>query len=224
MDNSIDERRLLTALAEQLKLPITQISRLVELKSTDHELIRQITETSEIALQLIDGLILSIDTKSQSSLSLEPVCLSGVMQEVAEDLAYHAKKYDCSLEVDTSVSMPIMGNYKALKSAFTTLGYTIVQGQTSRQSRVVVKSYKHNNKIYAGIFGGEKVDQDSFKRSKILAGSARQPLSKSSTSSAGIFIADSIFATLSGNLSLVRRNNMTGYATSFVPSKQLELV
>lgn len=224
-DNSVDEKRLLAVLAEQLKLPVTQMSRLVELKSHDQELIRQINETSEIALQLIDGVILSINTKSQTSLNLEPICLSRVLRAAADDLVMHAKKYDCELELDISSNYnPVMGNFRAYKSAFTTLGYTLVESQYKPGGRVVIKSYKQKDKIYAGIFSDNKIDNDSFKRAKILAGSARQPLSKNSSSSAGIFIADSIFSALATNLDLVRRRNLTGFVTSFVPSKQLELV
>ncbi len=227
-NHSFDDGRLLRALAEQLKLPLIQIARLAELGVGDKESIEQILHTSDMAIQLIDGLLLSNDIHAQQTLGLEPVSVSSVLLAATEDLRHHAKNYGCEVELDVGGRFaPVMGNFRALRTAFTTLGYSMIEAQTQELNNKIVLSVHLGNKgIVAGVFGGSnEITKDAFKRAKALMGSAKQPfVSKSSSSAAGIFIADSLFSVIASQLQVAKHNKLSGLTTTLTPSQQLKLV
>jgi light-regulated signal transduction histidine kinase (bacteriophytochrome) len=226
-DHLMGDGRLLMALAEQLKVPLMQIARQVELDSVGDLPSKQIISTTEIALQLIDGYILGNSIKEQSSLDLQPVSMSAVMHEVKESLRGHAKNYDCNIELDIAGKyVPVMGDYKAFKSAFTSLGYTYIESQSQANSTIYLSVYSSKDKIIAGVFDENRdINADSLVRARALYGDARQPMpAKSASSSAGVYIADSIFSALSSGLKVAKHNNHNGLATTLIPSRQLKLV
>ncbi|MFO0920296.1 MAG: hypothetical protein U0451_01340 [Candidatus Saccharimonadales bacterium] len=217
---------LLIALAEQLKLPLVQIARQAEASKNPEEL-RQIISTAEISIQLIDGLILGINNKAQTFLSLQPVSLSSVLQASREDLVEYARNYNCKIELDINGRFgPVMGDFKALQSAFTALGHSMIESQSQAKKLVVLSAYGNRDSVKAGVFSeGTSLNFDMFKRSKVLAGLARQPLTgKSSSPVAGLFIADSLFTIFASQLKLARHHKLSGLVTTLQPSKQLRLV
>jgi hypothetical protein len=62
---------LLRALAEQLKLPLLHIARQAELATlNEQEAYSAIMRTADMALQLIDGYLLSTDVNAQEALDI----------------------------------------------------------------------------------------------------------------------------------------------------------
>ena len=94
---------LLRSIAEQLKVPLTAISRQVELdalvrrESSD---LHSISVHAATALHLVDSYLLGLQLHaSQTELTLEPVSVSSLLTEAAHDLHGLAKQYDTDLEL-----------------------------------------------------------------------------------------------------------------------------
>ncbi|MBI3624465.1 hypothetical protein HY218_02410 [Candidatus Saccharibacteria bacterium] len=222
------QKRLLIALAEQLKLPLLQIARgaeLVELGAPAHT---DISRTADMALQLIDSYILSI-MPAQTELALEPVSIAAVLQDTAERLSDFAKQSDCDLELSLSGKYgPVMANRQSLEAAFAMLGYSFIEAELAtdeKRPRILLAAHKSAHGLVAGIFGSQAgLSSDMFRRARALYGSARQPLpSASMGSSAGLFIADSLLQSVATPLRLARHHKLTGLAATLLPSQQLEL-
>ncbi len=229
MHGSEPHERLLVALAEQLKLPLLQIARGAELVTMDgstrtHQ---SIAQTADVALRLIDGYLLSI-APTQTELSLEPISISALLQDTAHRLEQLAKRYDCKLEISLSGKYgPVMANRQNLEAAFTMLGYSLIEAQPSEQHpTVLLAAHKSAAGLVAGIFGSQEgLTSDMFRRARALYGSARQPLTSTTTaSSAGIFIADSLMQSMAAPLHLARHHRFTGLAATLLPSRQLHFV
>ncbi len=214
--------RLLLALAEQLKLPVLQIARRAELQNND-----DIAYTADVALRLIDSYMLSI-MPDQIALELEPVSVASVLQDSAHQLTKLSEQYGCDLEVQINGKYsPVMANRRNLEAAYIVLGYSIIEAQTvcETRPRVVLNAHKSSAGLVAGIFGTQQgLTSDIFRRARALYGSSRQPFTTvSAATGAGIFIADSLMQTMASPLRIAKYNNLTGLASTLIPSHQLKL-
>lgn len=223
----INDDRLLRTLAEQLKLSLLQIARQTEIESSNSTNI-DVMHTADMALQLIDGYLLSTDLHAQQSLQLEPISISSVLYETAHDLRHHAKLYDCDIELDINGKYsPVFGNVDALRAAFVALGASLIESQAADgPRRIVLATHRSVGGIVAGIFGEQTgLSADMFRRAKALQGSSRQSLVNSSSSaSAGVFVADSLLSSIASPLKVAHHHKLTGLATTLLPSQQLQLV
>lgn len=222
MPNNSDSR-LLAALAEELTLPLLQIARMAEF-SNDYEVQRR----AEMGLRLINGYVLSLNSSDQLSLRIEPVTLSSVLHDAAETLRPLAKEQGYRLEVDIDGKFgPVMGDRRLLEQAFTILGYELMQ-VPSENFKPVITLATHRSKlgIVAGVFtNNSELTTDSLRRARILLGTARQTISKTSSSTgAGIFVADALIQALSSTLRIARHHKQTGLATTLIPSQQMKLI
>ncbi len=231
-DQYKDSEHLLLALAEQLKLPLLHISQHIELakmgKETRYE---HIESVADMAIHLVDSYLLSRQLSSaQSALQLEPLSVSSVLQRVAERLEKIAKEYSCDIELNLSGRYaPVMGHRKSLEAAMISLGYSFIEAQQEsgiRKPRLVLGAHKSRSGIVAGTYGNHKeLTANMFQRAKLLHGRARQSLPVfGHSSSAGIFIADSLFATMAGGLHVSRHSKLSGLAVTLAPNTQLTLV
>lgn len=224
------QERLLRALAEQLKMPLIHIARTAELGgSNKKEILHNITYTADMAMQLIDGYLLSTDLQVQSSLQLEPVSIASVLQDVAHKLTPLARLYEHDLEVSLGGKYrPVMAHHSSLEAAYTMLGYAMIesQGGDDRRKTVVLGAHRSAAGIVAGVFGQQEgLTADMFKHARALYGRSRQPLtSLSASSGAGIFIADSLLNTMASPLRVAHHHKMSGFAATLLPSQQLQLV
>lgn len=230
---SIDkERQLLQALAEQLKLPLLQIARRAELAKLngDFEQNLDVVElTADSALQLLDSYLLSI--RLSRITRLEPVSVSAVLNRVAHNLQRVANQYQCELQLHLSGKYePIMADSAGLEAALNSLGYVFIQAQAGQRSKnpPLVKLAAHRGKqgIVAGMFTEtEGLGSEMFRRAHRLAGQSLQPLTDfTAESGAGVFIAESIFKSMSARLRVARHQKLTGLAATLTPSRQLALV
>ncbi len=229
-DNAAQDR-LLRALAEQLKVPLIQIARQAELaKLTDtKDAFGHIEYTADMGLRLIDSYLLSVQLQAQPMLQLEPVSVSAVLQDTVHRLNHLAKQYDCELEVHLSGKYePVMANRESLEAAFATLGYAFIESVPPADSRhrIVLAAHRSSKGLVAGVFSEEAVmTSEMFGRAKALYGSARQPApGLSGGSGAGLFVADSLLASMASPLRMARHQKLSGLAATFLPSQQLQLI
>ena len=195
----VSHDRLLRALAEQLKLPLLHIARTAELAGqTEQEMYSTIMQTADMAMQLIDGYLLSTDVHSQQVLQLEPVSISALLHDTAHRLSHLAKQYDCEVDVHLSGKYgPVMAHRQSLEMAFTMLGYAFIESASGEgKKHMVFGAHRSKNGLVAGIFGDQPgLSSDMYRRAKALYGTARQPLTNvMPAAGAGVFIADSINA------------------------------
>lgn len=224
------QERLLRALAEQLKMPLLHIARSAELGSANpKEILGNISYTADMAMQLIDGYLLSTEVQSQPSLQLEPVSVSSVLQDVAHKLTPLAQQYDQDLEVSLSGKYgPVMAHRDSLEAAYTMLGYAMIESQPVREHRqtVTLGAHRSGAGLVAGVFGNQEgLTTDMFRRARALYGRTRQPLtSLSGSAGASIFVADSLLQAMSTSLRVAHHHKMSGFAATLLPSQQLQLV
>ncbi len=217
--------RLLLALAEQLKLPLTQIALQAELGSKNA--LAEVEQVAARALHLIDSYLLSTEL-NQQTLQLEPVSLSSVLYDAAQQLQSTAQAHNCDLELNIAGKYaPVMAHRASLESAIVTLGQSLLEAQPQdEKSTVVIAAYKAKKGIMAGVFGDhEALTTDMFRRARYLYGGAAQTLPNVSASNgAGIYVADALFQAMSSELQVARHHNLTGLAAKLLPSSQLQLV
>jgi len=224
--------QLLRALAEQLKLPLLHISQHLELARMGNGVqLEHLESVSDMALHLIDSYLLSRQlSQEQASLELEPVSVSAVLQAAAERLDKIAREYDCNIQLDLSGRYgPVMGHRRSLEAGMIALGYSFIEAQQktdTNRPRMVLGAHKSRWGIVAGTYGDHKdLTADMFRRAKHLHGRARQSLpSLGYSSSAGIFIADSLFGMMAGKLHVSHHSKLSGLAITLAPNPQLLLV
>jgi hypothetical protein len=226
---------LFASLAEQVKLPFVQIAHaaeLLQLRPSPAELERllsTISLTSDAALKLIDGYLLSVQLQQTPGLPLEPVSLSSVLYDTAEGLSDYARAHDCELELQLQGKYgPVMARHDVLKSALLSLGYAFIEAVSRPDARTTLSLVARRTArgMSAGIFSSQEgLSKGLFKQGKQLQGIARQPLSDfSAGSGAGIFVADSLLSHLDSPLRVARFRAQTGLAATLIPSFQLSLV
>lgn len=228
--SDISQQRLLQALAEQLKLPLLHIARAAELSSdTQQDSLQAITETAQLALQVIDSYLLSNQLSSQQTLELEPVSLAAVLADTAQRLSYLAKQYNYDLELSLAGKYePVMARQDGLLAALTMLGYAMIATPYTGQgrARLLLGAHRSQRGIVAGLFADQSgLSADMFRRARALYGTARQPFTSLSPSAgAGVFVADTLCATMATQLQIAHHHKLPGLAATFLPSHQLKLV
>lgn len=226
--------RLFFALAEQLKMPLLQISRSAELAQHTQvgDYLQNIEYVADMTMQLVDSYLLSTRLQSAGeALELVPVSLSAVLNDVAHRMEAIARANSCDVELHIAGKYgPIMAHPAGLSAALNNLGQVFVDAHSQRTAskRPVIKLAAHRTRmgITAGLFSDiEGLNVDMFRRSKKLYGSSRQPLAQlTSQNGAGVFIADSLLETMSSGLRIAHHQRLTGLAATFTPSQQMALV
>ena len=229
-----DQERLFLSLAEQLASPFLQISRLAEISADDDpEAVSQrwqiVRAISEASVQLVESYALSLRIHGKvTPLRLEPLTVSSLLYDTAEQLQPFARQYGVELALDIgSRSTPIIADRTVLQAAMTSLGQVFVLAQAESDDTAAVHLSAHRSRygIVAGLYGNAQLGADGLRRARALQGKARQPLQKlTSGPAAGVFVADSLLQTLAARLHVARYHNMTGLAATLQPSTQLQLV
>lgn len=229
--------RLLIALAEQLKVPITQISRQAELAEIAHGAadianIQSIRQTAYSAMQLVDNFLLSLQLREQgqSEIAGEPVAVSSVLYDAAHELQPFAKAYDVAIDLQLEGRYaPVVSSRQGLQAALVSLGYSLIEAlpasdQTSL--RLQLSAHRCRYGIVAGLYCDVPgLGAEMLRQGRRLYGRARQPLTALTPGSgAGIFIADSILQSLKTPLITSRHNKLRGLGAILQPNPQLHLV
>lgn len=226
--------KLFLALAEELKLPLLHIARRAELQELSGVSggLRDIRETADMSLQLLDSYLLSLRLSMQpaAQLTLEPVSASAVLYDAAQQLQAVARQYGVELKLPAQPKYePVMANRQALQSALVSLGYTLIEALPAagvENMRLQLATHRTKYGIVAGIYGElDMLTPRMFRRALDLQGVAPQPLVASSPgSAAGIFLADTLLNAMSSKLRVGRYNRLPGFAVTLNASEQLQLV
>jgi hypothetical protein len=224
-----NHERLLRAMAEELKLPLVQIARQAELLQTapSQKLHESIETAANHAIWFVDSFLLSQQLAQQTTLELEPVTVSAALHDAAHLLQGLARQYDCNIELRLSGRYgPVMAHKQALQSALVGLGSTLITAAHKGKQTFVLGAHNTRNGVVAGVFtSDDTLSQTLYQQGKSLYGQARQPLqSLTAQPGAGIFIADSLFASMEAQLRVARHNKLTGLAATLHPSHQLALI
>jgi hypothetical protein len=229
----LENERLFKIIIEQLKLPLLHIARQTEAAKygtmADYS---DINSIAEISIKLIDSYLLTNGQSDQSSLELEPVSLSSILNNAAENLTSLAKIYDCDIELELAGKYaPVMSRGDKLEAAITMLGYSFIESNLAnspdrRRGRLIISGYRTAHGIVAGVFSPEiEVTNETFQRSISNFSSTKQAMPEvSHATGAGIFIADSILKDLATKLRVAHYKRISGLAATLIPSQQLQLV
>ncbi len=229
----LQSQELLLGLAEQLKLPLLQIARRAELASLGQDVdINAIQATADSALRLIDSYVLGVRLAEggQESLALEPVSVSSVLYDTAQQLGSVAKFYGVHLELSIGGKYaPVLANRQGLQAALTSLGVALIEALpalNSKQLTLQLGAHRSRYGIVAGLYSdSEALTTESLRRGHELIGKSRQPLvGVSHSSGAGIFVADAILQAMDLSLKPTRHNRLYGLGAVMQSNNQLQLV
>ncbi|MBA3757618.1 HAMP domain-containing histidine kinase [Candidatus Saccharibacteria bacterium] len=234
-----EHRALLAALSDDLALPLLQIKTSLEL--VQHEdfakatLLRQaktMALSTEAGLQLIEAYRLALHVNENVELSLEPVSVGAVLQDVAHELTPYAKQYDTDLEVDVQGKLsPVLAHQASLFAALQCLSASMIRAQAAqdrqKRYRMMLGAHKTpDNVIATGVFSNiQGLSDRTLRAARHLIGKARQPLPNVPTGAAGgVLIADMLCSAMWQPLRHAAHKNMGGLATGVPVTKQLQLI
>jgi len=231
----ISETALFSNLAEQVRMPFMQIAHAAELAAIqdDKEELRKLFSTvgvsSQAALMLIDGYLLSLRMQQEQKLELEPVSMGSVLYDAAHQIDNYAKTHNCEVQITVlGKNQPVMAQRNAVESAFINLGYSFIDAVAAMNgvTRITLGAKKVPGGVSAGVFSdSNELTSLLLKQAKAISGTAKQPLALfSAGSGAGIFVADSLFSLIGRPLRVTKMQSQKGLATTLDPSSQLALV
>ena len=231
-DSTIDVAKLLTSVADQLKVPLTNIARQAELLSLQgmhSEQFVMMRTQSTAAIALVDSYLLGLELLNNAQLDLEPVSASSVLTEVAHQIQGYAKQHGIIIELSIAGRYePIMAHLKALRAAVASLGYALIEAGSSGAtgtSHITLAVHKTRKGITVGLYGNKTLANDRWLRAKDLHGRARQPLASTlGTSGAGLFVADALAVAMNTKLIVTRYAQEQGMAMTFAPSQQMQFL
>lgn len=226
------ETDLLANIAEQLKVPLSVIARRAELAQSGTqpgEELEPIGIAANTALNLVDGYLLGLQLmREQSRLPLEPVSVPMVLCGVAQELQRYGKAYGVDIDLQTrSKCVPAMAHREGLRVALLSLGLELIQSQTSQGSsskpRLILEAHRTDGGVTTGMYGVQaSVSSEGWRKSQGLVGRARQPAAQiASGTSAGLFVADTIFQAMFSGLKPAKYRNERGMTAVLMPSHQL---
>jgi len=223
---------LLRSIAEQLKTPLTIISRQIELEElktgASNAGLQAVRTQAGSALTLVESYLLGLQLlESQTELTLEPVSVSSLLVDVAHELQGLAKVYGTELELHIAGKyQPVMAHPRGLRAALLSLGYTLLESYPLEQRRLSLAVHRTPHGIVTGLYGNyEDLSSRHWRQALELQGRASQPFSAiSSGSGAGIFVAQTILQAMTAQLRVGKHRNQHGLAATLQPSQQLQFV
>lgn len=229
------EDTLLLTLAEQLMRPFKQLSNLAELAGgqspdTAHVYWQTVQELSQASMQLVECYALHLRLQgSLTELRLEPLAISSLLYDTAQDLQPLARQYNVEIEVESAPNMlPVIGDYNVLRSALLALGqvFVLAQAQSDDKGSIRLAGHKSRYGLVAGLYTGmPHFGPDHLRRAQRLSGIAREPLhTLTSGPAAGVFVADALLQSLKTRLHAARYHGLTGLAVTLDSSEQMQLV
>lgn len=222
---TIEDGALLTSVALELRLPLLQIKTALQLGLPDKTLVRQMADSVDSGLRLIEAYSLATSLYQQHQLPLEPVSIGGVMEEVTHELQSFAAAYDTGLQLSLPRSLqPVIAHRRGLLAAFNCLTQAMIRAQPG--CKLVLGAHRTGSRVMAGVFGLQTpFANHMLKEARQLTGRARQPLPRLATEAAsGILVADQLFVSIAEPLSVASFKAQRGLVTHFKPSQQLALV
>lgn len=236
-------------MAEELKLPLQYIARQAELETlhllslesshadcktpaSTRASLKEMQTTADMSVQLLDSYLLSLRLSllPAASLVLEPVSVSAILYDTAQQLQDVAHQYGVTLELHVHGRYePVMAHRQALQAALISLGYALIEALPSAgvgRRHVQLATHRTKHGIVAGMYGElDMLTPELFQRARQLQGKARQPLvGTMSGSGAGVFIADALLGAMASRLRVGRFQRLPGFAVTLAASEQMQLV
>ncbi len=230
---------LLSALSDDLSLPLLQIKSSVEAleqvsfaRAAARLQAEKIILSADNGLQLIEAYKLVLKAGEMDHEEFEPVAIGAVLQEVAHQLTPYAKKYDTELIVNVQHRLtPVLAHQPSLAAALQVLSASMVRAQAAQvqQKRYKLLLGAHRSADYvisAGVFSSVQGLSDKTLRSaRSLAGKAHQPMPGiPSGAASGVLIADMLCSAMWQPLRAAAHGGMHGLATAVPISKQLQII
>ena len=234
-----EQRALLSALSDDLALPLLQIKSGLELLKAENfsrvslpERAGSMALSVEAGLQLIEAYHLALSLGDMQTLPLEPVAVSAVLHDVAHQLTPYAQLYSTNLEVQVKGRLtPVLAHKPSLVAAMRVLGASLIRAQAAekRQKNYHLLLAAHrspDNVIAAGVFSNMAGLSDrTLRTARALAGRARQPLAHVPAGAAsGVLIADMLCSAMWQPLRASAHQGLSGLSTAVPTSKQLNFV
>jgi len=229
-----EEQKLFLGVVEQISRPLVTISRMSELALTSEctttdqwQIVQSIINAS---LQLVESYSLNLRVRGKlTPLNLEPITVSALLYDTAERLNPFAKQYGVEIELEPGPrAQPVITDKVVLQSALESLGqvFVMAQAEVERHAYVRLGAHRSAHGVVAGYYtASSTLGVDSLRRAHAMQGTARQPFQQLVNGpAAGVFVAESLLQTLSVHLHVAKYHNMTGLATTLLPSQQLQLV
>lgn len=220
-------------LAEQFKLPLSQIARSNELAVLGGQYDpKEAQIIADSALKLIDNYMLGIElaTQAENVQDWEPVAVSSVLYDSAVELKPLAKTYgiDLDLNIDGKFG-PVMAHRRGLQAALVSLGCSLIESLPSGETsdlKLALTAHRCRYGLVTGIYStNHGLSQQALRRGRQLHGQARQPLPGAVASSgAGVFVADAIFQSMNTRLFSSRHQKLRGLGAILPVNPQLQLV
>ena len=220
---------LLTALSDDLALPLLQIKSGLESGGSRDQLLLSVDN----GLQLVEAYKLALRiSHDRDNLTYEPVAIGSVLQDVAHQLTPYAKKYATDLRADVSGKLtPVLTHQPSLHVAIGVLSASLIRAQAAqvRQKRyglLLAARRGSESAISAGVYSSiEGLSDKTLRNARSLTGRARQPLPALPPGAAGgVLIADMLCATMWQPLRAAAHGGLHGIATAIPISKQLQFV
>ena len=232
-------KALLTALSDDLALPLLQIKSSLEVlehqnfaKTAVRAQSQKMTLSTEAGLQLIEAYRLALKAENNNILAMEPVAIGVVLQDVAQQIYPYARQYATDLEVDVQGKLkPVLAYKPALSAALQVLSTSIIRAQAAQSSkkryRLLLGAHRgEDSAIATGVFSDARgLSDKSLRIARSLIGKSRHPLPAVPPGAAsGILIADILCSSMWQPLRAAAYRNMQGLATVVPISKQLQFV
>ncbi|MBI2008901.1 hypothetical protein HYS84_00630 [Candidatus Saccharibacteria bacterium] len=230
---------LLSALSDDLSLPLLQIKNSVEAlqqvsfaRAAARLQAEKINLSADNGLQLIEAYKLVLKAGEMAHEEFEPVAIGAVLQEVAHQLTPYAKKYDTDLLVDVQHRLtPVLAHQPSLSAALQVLSASMIRAQAAQvqQKRYKLLLGAHRSADYAistGVFSSiHGLSDKTLRSARGLVGKARQPLPAIPAGAAsGVLIADMLCSAMWQPLRAAAHGGLHGLATAVPISKQLQFV
>lgn len=223
-------QELLLSVAEELKLPLLQISRQAELANSAADL-SGIRTSADTALQLLDNYALSVRLQLEpAQLDTGPVSVSSVLYDTGQQLDALAKSYGVELELNVAGRYgTVMAHRQGLQSALVSLGASLIEALPALESpqlKLRLASHRSRYGIVAGLYtDAPQLTHTALQRGRRLQRRSRQPLTGvSHSSAAGVFVADTILQAMQLHLRASRHHRLYGLGTVLPPNNQMSLL
>lgn len=234
-----EQRALLSALSDDLALPLLQIKTTLELLEFDEFPVQAVRDSAssmamsaEIGLQMVEAYRLALSADEDIENYMEPVSIGAVLNDIAHELTPYAKQYMTELSVDIQGKFtPVLAHRASMMAALQCLGASLIRAQASHSQQpkyeLVLGAHRgYGNAITTGAFSNIHLLSDrTLRAARSLAGHARQPLANMPAGAAsGVLIADLLCSSMWQPLRPAAHRKWGGLATAIPISKQLQFV